>query len=186
MSVRMALYLVDWDEFQNQALEGDELELTRKAQEQMLIDESEFWSWEMSDHVEEVKLSTDSSHAPLAFLEEFDRFGRAWKEDGKVHFKEVFHTLFWPWRGNSGQAMELKEGEEIDLFGIDTALDPETAADLLRSADQITWEQCRPLFKAGSDRFPTFDDWRAYGEEWLAFLRRAAEERRGLIVAMFG
>jgi hypothetical protein len=182
----MGLYLVNWDDFQKQVLEGDEMELTRQAQSQGLIDETEFWDWEFSEHVKALRLSYDSSHGPFDFLEEFDRFARRWKTDGKLHFKEVFDTLFWQHRGNTYQVMELNEGEEIDLNGIDTALKPETAADLLRSADKITWEECRPLFKAGDpSRFPTFDDWRSYGEEWLAVLRRAAEGRRGLIVAMF-
>jgi hypothetical protein len=188
MSVRMEVYLVRWDEFQALVLKGDELELRREAIDRGLIDEDELWNWELSALVESANLDFESSRSPFAFMDAFDRFKRSWKSDGRLHFNEVFDTLFWECRGDSHQIMELEEGEDVDLFGIDTALRPETVRELLETATKIQLEECRPFFKAKNDdsRFGSFDDWLAYGEEWRALLGRAAEEGKGLIVAMFG
>jgi hypothetical protein len=169
MSVRMEIYFVDWDDFQEKVLRDDPDEVLERLESEDLDDPSD--------------------RAPLAFLEAFDRFKRDWKSDAKLHFKEVFDTLFWQYRDSSNRIMELREGEDFDLFGIDTALGPGTVEELLEQAARFDLEDCRPYFERTFDpagRFKSFDEWKSYGEGWLKLLGRAAEEGKGLVVAMFG
>ena len=171
MSVRMDVYLVDWDDFQEKVLLDDVSEVLE------------------ADEFEGVALDDPSARAPAAFLEAFDRFKRAWKSEGKLYFKEVFDTLFADWRGGADRIMELQDGEDGNLFGVDTALKAETARELLKSAGKIHLEECRALFEATFDRtgrFQTFEEWKTYGEAWLGLLARAAEQDKGLIVVLFG
>jgi hypothetical protein len=85
--------------------------------------------------------------------------------------------------------MELEEGEDGDLFGIDVALKPETVKELEAMARRLELGHCRPLFEkhvTDGGRFRSFDDWKGYAEEWLSLLRRAAEANKGLVLAVFG
>src|SRR5262249_50330162 len=110
VSVEMAAYLVDRDDFQ---------EKVRHAE-----------AYEVLEQTSPEPLKYDSAKAPSSFLEAFDSFKRAWKSDERLYFKEVFDTLFWSWRGHADQVMELDEGEDGDLSGIDVALKPETVKEL--------------------------------------------------------
>jgi hypothetical protein len=85
--------------------------------------------------------------------------------------------------------MELDEGEDGDLFGIDTALKPETVKELASVARRLDLGRCRPHFEkhvTAGGRFDSFDDWKRYADEWLGLLRRAAEGDKGLVIAVFG
>jgi hypothetical protein len=85
--------------------------------------------------------------------------------------------------------MELEEGEDGDLFGIDVALKPKTVKELEAMARRLDLEHCRSLFEkhvTAGGRFGSFDDWKGYAEGWLGLLRRAADEGKGLVVAVFG
>jgi hypothetical protein len=171
MSVAMGAYLVDWDDFQEKVRHADASDVLEEIERQPLTDES--------------------ARAPWDFLEVFDGFKRAWKSDAKLYFKEVFDTLFSFCRGSAYQVMELEEGEseDSDLFGIDTALRPETVKELVDLARKVYLEECRPLFEnhlKGSQRFNSFNEWRSYGEEWLTLLRRAADQDQGFIITNFG
>ena len=175
MSVRMDLYLVDWEAFRRKVPRG--------------MDQDD-WDedWESWSEVELATLSDPSAQAPRDFLDAFDAFKRPWKDDRKLHFKEVFETLFWAWRSPAHRIVDLEQ-DACELMGIETALQPESVGELIRSGDQIHLELCRDLFQAHVreiDRFPSFEEWRDYGEEWLALLRRASRSDRGLIVAAFG
>ena len=170
MSVEMGAYLVNWDDFQ---------EKVRYADAYYLLGDCELLS-----------LSDSNASAPLDFLEAFDSFKRAWKGEAKLRFKEVYDTIFWHWRGSSYQIMEFEAGEseDSDLSNLDTALKPESVkeyADLSRTFDL---EECRPLhekFVKDGGRFPSFDDWKAYGEEWLAMLQKAAAQGKGFIIVIY-
>lgn len=167
----MDVYLVDWDAFQEEVFHSD--------------------ASEVLDGLEPVQLADENKRAPLAFMEAFDAFKRAWKSDEKFYFKEVFDTLFWDWRGDAYRIMELRESgeEDCDLDCIETALKPETVRALLQTAKRLDLQACRHLYEEfvdDSNRFGSFDRWREYGEEWLGLLRRADVENRGLIVAGFG
>lgn len=171
MSINMGAYLVNWDEFQEKARHVDAYDALEDEDRQALPDES--------------------ARAPGDFMEAFDKFKRSWKSDSKLWFKEVFDTTFSFSRGGADQIMELEEGEseESNLFGIDTALKPETVKELVASFSELDLEERRPLFEkhvAGTYRFNTFGEWKAYGEEWLTMLRRAADQGRGFILANFG
>lgn len=171
MSVTMCVHLVDWDDFQ---------EKVRHAAASDVLNE-----------VEEQKLTYESGAAPHDFMDVFDGFKRAWKSDAKLYFKEVFDTILWFCRGTTGQVMELEEGEseDSDLFGIDTALKPETVKELADLARKFDLEDCRPLFEKhikDHRRFRSFDDWKLYGEEWLRILRRAADHDLGFVIANYG
>jgi hypothetical protein len=142
VSVEMAVYLVDWDDFQEQVRNDDAYEVLERHSPEPLGDRS--------------------AKAPMSFLDAFDAFKRAWKSDERLYFKEVFDTLFWSWRGLADRVMELEEGEDGDLFGIDTALKPQTVKDLAAMARRLDLGNCRPLFeKHVTDRwrFDSFDDW---------------------------
>jgi len=171
MGINMGAYLVDWDEFQEKVRHADAYDALEGEERQALPDES--------------------ARAPGDFMEVFDIFKKAWKSDSKLYFKEIFDAIFSFCRGGAYGIMELEEGEseDSDLFGIDTALKPETAKELVASFGKIDLEECRPLFakyvKKG-ERFETFDEWKEYGEEWLAMLRRAADQGLGFIIANFG
>jgi hypothetical protein len=165
----MAVYLVDWDDFQ---------EKVRHAE-----------AYEVLEQLRPEPLEYDSAKAPMGFLEAFDAFKRAWKSDERRDFKEVFDTLFWSWRGGADQVMELEEGEDGDLFGIDVALKPETVMELAGVARRLDLGRCRPHFEehvTAGGRFDSFDDWKGYADEWLGLLRRAADEGKGLVIAVFG
>jgi hypothetical protein len=165
----MAVYLVDWDEFKEKVRHAEAYEVLEQLRPEPLEDES--------------------ARAPMSFLDAFDAFKRAWKSDERLYFKEVFDTLFWSWRGGGDRVMELEEGEDGDLFGIDIALKPETVKGLEAMARRLDLEHCRPHFEkhvTAGGRFDSFDDWKGYADEWLGLLRRAAERDKGLVLAIFG
>src|SRR4051794_23469051 len=165
----MAVYIVDWDDFQ---------ERVRNAE-----------AYEVLEQLRPEPLGDRSAKAPMSFLDAFDAFKRAWKSDERLYFKEVFDTLFWSWRGGAARGMGLGEGGDGGLFGVDTALKPETVKDLEAMARRLDLGNCRPLFeKHVTDRwrFDSFDDWKGYADEWLGLLRRAADEGKGLVIAVLG
>jgi hypothetical protein len=169
MSVEMAVYIVDWDGFQEQVRHTE--------------------AYEVLEQLSPEPLEYESARAPMSFLKVFDAFKPAWKSDEQRYFKEVFDTLFWSWRGDGEQVMELETGEDGDLFGIDVALKPETVKELEAMARRLDLEHCRSLFEqhvTNTERFASFDDWKRYGDEWQGLIRRAAEEDKGLVVAVFG
>jgi hypothetical protein len=169
MSVEMAVYLVDWDDFQEKVRHEEAYEVLEQLRPEPLED--------------------GNAKAPMGFLEAFDAFKRGWTSDERLYFKEVFDTLFWSWRGGADQVMELEEGEGGDLFGIDVALKPETVKELAGVARRLDLGRCRPLFEEHVTNvrgFNSFDHWKGYAEEWLGMLRRAAEGNKGLVLAVFG
>jgi hypothetical protein len=94
----MAVYIVDWDDFQEKVRQAEAYEVLEQLRPEPLEDEG--------------------AKAPMSFMEAFDAFYRAWKSDERLYLKEVFDTLFWSWRGGSAErVMELEEGRTATCSG---------------------------------------------------------------------
>lgn len=171
MSVEFNTYLVDWDDFQERIHDLDDGDDAFVVLEEL----------EAERH--------DRQRRALDFMEAFDAFQRSWKSDGRLYFKEVFDSVLWPSRGIGRQIVELEAEHQGDLFGIDTALKPETVKELSEMGKRFDLEECRQHFEKydrENSYFESFDEWKEYAEEWMDLLHRAAAEDKGLIVAVFG
>ena len=171
MSVETSIHLVDWPAFQAGVRHGEASEVL----EELGVEPA--WHGLHS--------------ASMDFLDAFDAFRGAWKADERYYFQDVFDALFWTWRGEHNRVLELVEGDDpkSDIFGVETAMTPDTAADLAATAARFDLEACRPLYGrlvSSSRRFESFDEWKSFGQQWLDVLHCAAKEHKGLVVITFG
>lgn len=184
MSVECAVFIVDWDDLQDQLRHTDDFTV--------LIGEIN----EEDEMVEGSGLPaepvwSDLLGAQSGFLGCFDRFAHAWDPESRARFQQVFGTLFPSWYPEVKRVMELTGGDD-NLSGINTALSPSTTRKLAQQANLIRLEECRGLFEQyvkDRDRFRSFDEFDAfkrYGEDWLGILGRAAEANEGVVVYVYG
>jgi hypothetical protein len=164
MSVNCSAFLVEWSRFTTRLAETGDAD-------------------EAIGGVPRELLHSDSVLAQFDFLDCFDASRRTWAGPSRVAFQEFFDHLFWSWRGERFQIVDL---EEPDVFGIDSAWNPATVQRLASVTRDIDFEAFRNTFRPGKlAAYWTADEFAEYGRSWLDLVQRGAADGRGLVILVY-
>jgi hypothetical protein len=124
--------------------------------------------------------------AQQQFLECLDAMSWRHRSEAHVAARAMFDRLFWSWRGEDFQIVELDRVP----FALDSAWSPPTVklfGDL--------WRQLAPAFDDLREPFEVaasngelvgrFEDFVGYARAWGEILARGADEAQGLLVVQF-
>lgn len=183
MSMEYSVFIADWDEMVAKLQKSDAFEVLTGEEV-----EDEEGECVQQGGMEEEDISVDSVRAQMDFMSSCGRFAFSAQSASGAHFEKVFNTIFGYCLSEYQQIIEIDAPSE-NIEGIGTALNPEKTRQLAGEAALINLDECtdsQPHVKEENSYFPTLDEFKAYAQEWIDILRKAAEQDKGVVVLVFG
>jgi len=169
-------YIVDWPEVVKRWKAGTLEETFSDA-----LENGESW-------IEDLDFYTDSHALYCAIIEAYDEFGGALPAAVRKKSDQFMNRLI----SDDEHCMDL--GDEGELFAI--SISPESAIQFAALGESIDFKGFKKAFDAecsdetkdilgGDDPDQAFDEnFLPYIEMWLSALKRAANEKKGILIAM--